>query len=71
MMRSLLSFIQAMFAQRRKTLLNNLSNAYKFSKEEIAKILEEFNYSSQIRSEELSLEEIYKIYTAIFTSPQN
>jgi 16S rRNA (adenine1518-N6/adenine1519-N6)-dimethyltransferase len=66
-----LSFIQAMFAQRRKTLLNNLSNAYKFSKEEIAKILEEFNYSSQIRSEELSLEEIYKIYTAIFTSPQN
>lgn len=64
-----LSFIQAMFTQRRKTLSNNLSNAYKISKEEISKILEGLNYSPQVRSEELSLEEIYKIYTTIFASP--
>lgn len=65
-----LKFIQAIFAQRRKTTVNNISNLYSFSKEELSKILENLGFSSSVRSEELTLEDIYKIYITIFASPK-
>lgn len=58
-------FIRACFAQRRKTLVNNLSDAYNLSKDEIIKTLEKFNYNTSIRAEELSLDDIVFIYKTL------
>lgn len=49
--------IRKAFANRRKTLVNNLNQGYNISKEEAVKILEEMNLSSTIRSEALSIEQ--------------
>jgi 16S rRNA (adenine1518-N6/adenine1519-N6)-dimethyltransferase len=49
--------IRKAFANRRKTLVNNLNQGYNISKEEAVKILEEMNLSSTIRSEVLSIEQ--------------
>lgn len=45
--------IREAFSQRRKTLVNNLSNNY--NKELILKMLNEFNIKSNVRSEELTI----------------
>lgn len=66
-----LQFIQNIFIQRRKTFVNNLSKAYKIDKEKVMDILRRNGYKESLRSEELSLEEIYKLYKEIFTSPYN
>lgn len=57
-----LKFVQNIFAQRRKTLVNNISNAYSLNKEEIVKKLGDLNYLPTVRSEELSTEEIVILY---------
>src|SRR5690554_3720040 len=66
-----LKFIQNIFIQRRKTFVNNLSKSYKIDKEKVMDILRRNGYKESLRSEELSLEEIYKLYKEIFTSPYN
>lgn len=54
--------IKAAFMQRRKTLLNALTNAKVFvSKEEGTKIFEELNIDVNIRAEKLTLEDFAKI----------
>ena len=52
-----LELIRKAFANRRKTLVNNLNQGYNLSKEEITLILEELNLSPTIRSEALSIEQ--------------
>jgi 16S rRNA (adenine1518-N6/adenine1519-N6)-dimethyltransferase len=52
-----LELIKKAFANRRKTLVNNLNQGYNLSKEEITLILEELNLSPTIRSEALSIEQ--------------
>ena len=52
-----LELIKKAFANRRKTLVNNLNQGYNLSKEEITSILEELNLSPTIRSEALSIEQ--------------
>lgn len=51
--------IRASFNQRRKTLVNGLSNSpeVSFGKEQIAKVIEKIGWSSTIRGESLTLEE--------------
>lgn len=51
--------IRASFNQRRKTLVNGLSNALElnFDKEQVANVIEELGWSSKIRGENLTLEE--------------
>lgn len=61
-----LKFARNAFAQRRKTLINNISNAYKLSKVELEAKLIELNVSPTIRSEALSLEELVKVYKYLF-----
>ena len=51
--------IRLAFTQRRKTLLNNLGDNY--SKEFIAKMLEDNNYKPSIRGEELSIDDYIKL----------
>lgn len=66
-----LKFIQNIFSQKRKTFVNNFIKAYNIDKEYLIKILVENGYKDSLRSEELSLDEIYNLYTKIFTSPIN
>lgn len=56
-----LELVRKSFANRRKTLVNNLNQAYNLSKEEIASILEELNISNTIRSEALSIEQFIEL----------
>lgn len=59
----LFKLIRASFAQRRKTLVNGLTNSpeLSFSKEEVTKALEECVYSPTIRGEALTLAEFAKL----------
>jgi len=59
----LFKLIRASFAQRRKTLVNGLTNSpeLSFSKEEVTKALEECGYSLTIRGEALTLSEFAKL----------
>ena len=45
------------FANRRKTLVNNLNQGYNLSKEEITKVLEDLGLDPMVRSEVLSIEQ--------------
>lgn len=65
-----LKFVQAIFNQKRKTLINNLINSYSFLKDEIQEILIKLNHNESVRSEELSLNQIHELYMAIFNSPK-
>ncbi len=59
--------VKAIFLQRRKTLLNGLSNAgWRLGKKDIALILEGLDIASSIRGEKLSLSEIGRIADAIY-----
>jgi len=54
--------LKALFAQPRKTILNNLANPQvKKSKEEIAKILEKIGVNPQNRPQDLSIEDIIRL----------
>jgi 16S rRNA (adenine1518-N6/adenine1519-N6)-dimethyltransferase len=51
------SLIKKAFANRRKTLVNNLNQGYNISKDEIMFLLESLNIDINIRSEALSIEQ--------------
>ena len=54
--------IKAAFMQKRKTLLNGLSNSNLFgTKEQIEKVLKDLDINSSIRAEKLTLEDFAKI----------
>ena len=54
--------VKASFAQRRKTLLNCLSNGFSKDKPTIEKILNDINIEPSIRGERLGIDEFYFIY---------
>ena len=62
----LFKLIRASFAQRRKTLVNGLTNSpeLSFSKEEVTKALETCGYSLTIRGEALTLSEFARLASA-------
>lgn len=55
------------FAMRRKTLINNLSQAYSLPKEEIALILRQINLPENVRAENLSPEDFFVLLQQIKT----
>lgn len=57
-------FLRLCFQNRRKTLLNNLS--YKYNKEKIISILNNFNIDLKIRAQQLSPQELYNLYKAFY-----
>ena len=59
-----LKFVETIFMQRRKTLVNNL--ARNFDKEKIIEILSTLGYEKDIRAEQLSLTEIVNIYKTLY-----
>ena len=54
-------FIKACFAQRRKTLLNTVSNTLHIEKDVLRGILAELGIEETVRSEQLSMEELGEI----------
>lgn len=57
----LFKVIKAAFAQRRKTLLNTLSNSMSFEKAQISQALDNANIPNTSRAEQLKLEDFAKI----------
>ena len=55
-------FVQNSFSMRRKTLVNNLSQQYKISKEEVKEILSKLNLSETVRPENLTVENYVSLY---------
>lgn len=53
--------IKAAFLMRRKTLLNNLINSFKVTKDEIIEIFNKLNINPMARGEELSVEDYIKL----------
>ena len=53
--------IRNSFANRRKTLINNLNNAYHVSKEELEKVLRNINILPTARAEELEIEDFVQL----------
>ncbi len=64
----LFQVIRASFNQRRKTLVNGLSNfgAFQLSKEELQQCIEELNVPATIRGEALSLEQFAELSNIIY-----
>ena len=59
-------FVDALFAMRRKTIVNNLSNSkYHFDKELIKNTLSNLNLKESTRAEELDLKQIIDLYKAL------
>ncbi|MFA5450179.1 MAG: 16S rRNA (adenine(1518)-N(6)/adenine(1519)-N(6))-dimethyltransferase RsmA [Clostridia bacterium] len=65
---TLLKLIKAGFAMRRKTLVNNISAAFSYSKEYARELLDSLGYDQNIRGEALSIEDYIKIADKIFTN---
>lgn len=61
-----LKFISNIFANRRKTLVNNISANYPISKNDLNEYLEKNDYKITVRSEELLLVDIANIYKGLF-----
>lgn len=57
----LFKVIKASFAQRRKTLLNTLSNSLSFTKKELTQVLENVGIAASARAEQLKLEDFAAI----------
>ena len=61
-------FIQKSFSMKRKTLINNILSNYSFDRDFLIGKLNECNLPKTVRSEELTLEEIVKIYKSLLES---
>lgn len=60
------SLVKSAFAQRRKTLVNSLSNTMGFSKAKITQALQEMGYGASVRAEQLKMEELVNLCDLLF-----
>ncbi len=60
------SFVKACFAQRRKTLVNTVSNTLHIEKETIKTTLAELGITETVRSEQLNMEQLAEISNRLF-----
>ncbi len=58
--------IRKSFSQRRKTLINNLSQNYKLSKEQLGTILDNINLDRNIRAENLTISDFNNLTNEIY-----
>lgn len=59
-------FVKACFAQRRKTLINTVSNSLGVSKDKLRECLSELNLSDTVRSEQLTLDQLADLCNILF-----
>lgn len=60
------AFVKACFAQRRKTLINSVSNTMGINKEDIKIALCEIGKNESVRAESLSIDELCNIFNKLF-----
>lgn len=61
-----LEFIRAIFNQRRKTLVNNISSCYPLGKAKVKKIILNLGHKENIRAEALDINQIVHLYKTMF-----
>lgn len=61
-----IKFNRNIFAQRRKTIYNNIKNAYSFNKEQLEEVLYNNNVLPNARAESLSVEQIVQLANAFY-----
>ena len=61
-------FVRLAFAMKRKTLVNNLSQGYEFSKDIIKEKLSVAGLNETARAEDLTIEEFIKLYGLLFAN---
>lgn len=59
-------FVEAIFNQRRKTVVNNISMKYKLEKDKIAQKLDKLGININTRAEALNINEIIDVYNKLF-----
>lgn len=59
--REFFALVKSCFAQRRKTLVNTVSNTSNYSKDALRKALNEIGLSETVRAEQLSIEELAQL----------
>lgn len=64
-LKKLIWLMHISFAQKRKKLVNNLEGPLKISKDEIRKILDACKINTDVRAEDLTLEEWQKLFDAL------
>lgn len=60
------SLVRAAFAQRRKTLVNSISNTMGISKTKIIEALESMGHNANVRAEQLKMEELVSLSDLLF-----
>lgn len=60
------SLVRAAFAQRRKTLVNSISNTMGISKTKIVEALESMGHNASVRAEQLKMEELVSLSDLLF-----
>lgn len=60
------ALVKAVFAQRRKTLVNSLSNTMGIGKAKITQALQEMGYGANVRAEQLKMEELVNLCDLLF-----
>ena len=59
-------FLKLAFQMKWKTIKNNIEKAYGISKENINSVLLSLNIDTQVRADNLTLDELYMIYSVLF-----
>ncbi len=63
-----LKFLQEIFSQRRKTVINNLNGKYSYDKQKLIKVFEENNININLRAETMPVDDILKLYDVIVSN---
>ena len=63
-----LKFVQEIFSQRRKTVINNLNGKYSYDKQKLIKVFEENNININLRAETMPVDDILKLYDVIVSN---
>lgn len=63
-----LKFVQEIFSQRRKTVINNLNGKYMFDKQKLIDLFEKNGININLRAETMSVDEILKLYQLIVSN---
>ena len=60
-----LKFVQEIFSQRRKTVINNLNGKYSYDKQRLIDLFDSNNININLRAETMTINDILKLYNLI------
>lgn len=62
-----IKFVQNIFEQRRKTIINNISDKYRLNKQQLIELFTKNNININVRAESLDLDEIKQLFDLIMS----